>query len=75
MSVAVRPAQLLVLDHSFATRELTMDSAKLVANLRPGRHFADVGQQLPAKPGGGKIMSVANGSRFCAPEDFGPGRS
>ena len=39
-----------------------MDSAKLVANLRPGRHLADVGQQSLAKtvePGGGK--SVANG--------------
>jgi hypothetical protein len=46
----------------FAARELTMDSAKLVANLRPGRHLADVGQQPLAKtvePGGGK--SVANG--------------
>lgn len=76
MSVALRPAQLLVLDHSFATRELTMDSAKLVANPRPGRHLADVGQQLLAKtvePDGRKIISVANGPRFCAPEDFGPG--
>ena len=39
-----------------------MDSAKLVANLRPGRHLADVGQQLLAKtvePSGGN--SVANG--------------
>ena len=52
-----------------------MDSAKLVANLRPGRHLADVGQQLLAKtvePGGGMFMSVAQTTVFTLPRTLGP---
>lgn len=38
MSACLRPPHLLALDHPFATKELTADSAKLVAILRPERY-------------------------------------
>ena len=78
MSVTLRQAQQLVLDHPFCDQRLDDGSRQTGRKPSAGRHLADVGQQPLAKTvelGGGMFMSVANRPRFCAPEDFGPGGS